>query len=88
MLEYSKPLGDVVRRARKEMDLTQNEVADLIDVNSLFADFKAVKDGLCVVNAAVYFRHLCPAMHVQRFKAVGCQPDCVAYHDYAPSVTK
>ncbi len=33
MSEYSKPLGDVVRRARKEMDLTQNEVADLIDVD-------------------------------------------------------
>ena len=33
MSEYSKPLGDVIRRARKEMDLTQNEVADLIDVD-------------------------------------------------------
>ena len=33
MSEYSKPLGDIIRRARKEMDLTQNEVADLIDVD-------------------------------------------------------
>ena len=31
MPEYSKPLGDVVRSARKRMDLTQNEVADSID---------------------------------------------------------
>ena len=33
MPEYSKPLGDVVKRARKRMDLTQNEVADSIDVD-------------------------------------------------------
>ena len=33
MPEYSKPLGDVVRNARKRMDLTQNEVADSIDVD-------------------------------------------------------
>ena len=33
MSDYSKPPGDVIRRARKEMDLTQNEVADLIDVD-------------------------------------------------------
>ena len=34
MPEYSKPLGDVVRSARKRMDLTQNEVADSIDVDA------------------------------------------------------
>ena len=33
MPEYSKPLGDVVKCARKRMDLTQNEVADSIDVD-------------------------------------------------------
>ena len=33
MPEYSKPLGDVVKSARKRMDLTQNEVADSIDVD-------------------------------------------------------
>ena len=33
MLEYSKPLGDVVKAARKRMDLTQNEVANSIDVD-------------------------------------------------------
>ena len=33
MPEYSKPLGDVVKRARKRRDLTQNEVADSIDVD-------------------------------------------------------
>ena len=31
---YSKPLGDVVKSARKRMDLTQNEVADSIDVDT------------------------------------------------------
>ena len=31
--EYSKPLGDVIKSARKRMDLTQNEVADSIDVD-------------------------------------------------------
>ena len=34
MPEYSKPLGDVVKSARKRMDLTQNEVADSIDVDT------------------------------------------------------
>ena len=34
MPEYSKPLGDVVKSARKRMDLTQNEVADSIDVDA------------------------------------------------------
>ena len=33
MLEYSKPLGNVVKAARKRMDLTQNEVANSIDVD-------------------------------------------------------
>ena len=33
MPDYSKPLGDVVKCARKRMDLTQNEVADSIDVD-------------------------------------------------------
>ena len=33
MPEYSKTLGDVVKSARKRMDLTQNEVADSIDVD-------------------------------------------------------
>ena len=33
MPEYSKPLGDVIKSARKRMDLTQNEVADSIDVD-------------------------------------------------------
>lgn len=33
MPEYSKPLGDVVKAARKRMDLTQNEVANSIDVD-------------------------------------------------------
>ena len=34
MPEYSKPLGDVVRSARKRLDLTQNEVSDSIDVDA------------------------------------------------------
>ena len=34
MSEYSNPLGDVVKSARKRMDLTQNEVADSIDVDA------------------------------------------------------
>ena len=33
MPDYSKTLGDVVKCARKRLDLTQNEVADSIDVD-------------------------------------------------------
>ena len=33
MQEYSRPLGDAVKRARGKLDLTQNEVADLADVD-------------------------------------------------------
>ena len=33
MPDYSQTLGDVVRRARAKLDLTQNEVADSIDVD-------------------------------------------------------
>ena len=33
MHEYSRPLGDAVKRARGKLDLTQNEVADLADVD-------------------------------------------------------
>ena len=33
MPDYSKPLGDVIKSTRKRMDLTQNEVADSIDVD-------------------------------------------------------
>ena len=33
MPEYSKSLGDVVKYARKRLDLTQNEVADSIQVD-------------------------------------------------------
>lgn len=33
MPEYTKPLGDVVKVARKRMDLTQNKVANSIDVD-------------------------------------------------------
>ena len=33
MPDYSKPLGDVIKSARKKMHLTQNEVADSIDVD-------------------------------------------------------
>ena len=33
MPDYSKTLGDVVKRTRKNLDLTQNEVADSIDVD-------------------------------------------------------
>ena len=33
MPDYSKPLGDVIKSARKRIDLTQNEVADSIDVD-------------------------------------------------------
>ena len=33
MPDYSKPLGDVIKSARKRMELTQNEVADSIDVD-------------------------------------------------------
>lgn len=34
MSEYSRPLGDVVKRARGKLELTQNEVADAIDVDA------------------------------------------------------
>ena len=34
MTEYSRPLGDTVKQARTRMKLTQNEVAELIDVDS------------------------------------------------------
>ena len=34
MPEYSRPLGDAVKQARIRLKLTQNEVADLIDVDS------------------------------------------------------
>ena len=33
MSEYSKSLGNVVKNARKRLDLTQNEVADSIQVD-------------------------------------------------------
>jgi len=33
MHDYSRPLGDAVKRARGKLDLTQNEVADLADVD-------------------------------------------------------
>lgn len=33
MPEYSRPLGDAVKRARGELGLTQNEVADAVDVD-------------------------------------------------------
>lgn len=33
MPDYSMSLGDVAKRARKRMNLTQNEVADSIDVD-------------------------------------------------------
>ena len=33
MPDYSKSLGDGVKRARKRLNLTQNEVADSIDVD-------------------------------------------------------
>ena len=34
MPEYSRPLGDAVKRARGKLGLTQNEVADAIDVDA------------------------------------------------------
>jgi DNA-binding XRE family transcriptional regulator len=34
MPEYSRPLGDAVKRARISMKLTQNEVAESIDVDA------------------------------------------------------
>lgn len=34
MPEYSRPLGDAVKQARIRLKLTQNEVADSIDVDS------------------------------------------------------
>lgn len=33
MHDYSRPLGDAVKRARGKLDLTQTEVADLADVD-------------------------------------------------------
>lgn len=33
MQEFSRPLGDTVKRARGELGLTQNQVADKIDVD-------------------------------------------------------
>lgn len=33
MSEYSRPLGDSVKRARGKLGLTQSEVADMIDVD-------------------------------------------------------
>lgn len=33
MHEYSRPLGDAVKRARGKLDLTQNEVADIADID-------------------------------------------------------
>ncbi len=33
MHDYTRPLGDAVKRARGKLDLTQNEVADLADVD-------------------------------------------------------
>lgn len=33
MPEYSRPLGDAVKRARTELSLTQSEVADAADVD-------------------------------------------------------
>lgn len=33
MWKYSLPLGDAVKRARGELELTQNQVADKIDVD-------------------------------------------------------
>ena len=32
MHDYSRPLGDAVKRARGKLDLTQSEVADLADI--------------------------------------------------------
>lgn len=33
MPEYSRPLGDAVKRARGKLGLTQNEVADVVDID-------------------------------------------------------
>ena len=33
MPEYSRPLGDAIKRARGKMGLTQNEVADAADID-------------------------------------------------------
>lgn len=33
MQEYSRPLGDAVKRARGKLGLTQNEVADAADID-------------------------------------------------------
>lgn len=34
MSEYSRPLGDAIKRARGKLGLTQNEVADAVDVDA------------------------------------------------------
>lgn len=34
MHDFSQPLGDVVRRARTELGLTQNQVADMVDIDT------------------------------------------------------
>lgn len=34
MPEYSRPLGDAVKRARGKLNLTQNEVADLANIDA------------------------------------------------------
>jgi len=34
MHEYSRPLGDAVKRARGRMGLTQNDVADIVNVDT------------------------------------------------------
>lgn len=34
MPEYSRPLGDAVKRARGKLNLTQNEVADLLNIDA------------------------------------------------------
>ena len=33
MNEYSRPLGDVVKRTRGKLGLTQSEVADAVDID-------------------------------------------------------
>lgn len=33
MHEYSRPLGDAIKRARGKLELTQNEVADAADID-------------------------------------------------------
>lgn len=34
MPEYSRPLGDAIKRARGKLNLTQNEVADLLNIDA------------------------------------------------------